>query len=116
MLSAEGVIADYESALDEVGEIIEISRHLGTNLTSVFRCSVRARVKNYVADGLVGGIIQGRVEAIVLFKDLIAANFGMPVQGNRMIVRGKEYTVEPVDSNTGRIGTTQVFVKLTAKG
>jgi hypothetical protein len=116
-LSSQEIVADYERALDLRGEIIEIARQTGATPNAVFRASCRARVKGYRPDPLVGQITQGEITIIALLKDLIDNRFPLPVVvSDKVWVRGSQRTINLVDNNTGRNGTTQIFVKITAVG
>lgn len=116
-LTSEQIIADYEAALDRRGEIIEIARQTGASPNSVFRVPCRARVRGYRPDELVGTVTQGEITIRALVKDLIDNRFPLPVLvGDKVWVRGLQRTINSVDNNTGRDGTTQVYIKITAGG
>lgn len=117
MYSAADVTADYRDMLSEYGEEIIIRRYTGTDPQIMFGATVKARVKGYAAAPLVGGVMQGSIKIIALIEDLIAAQFPLPVRDDdKVFVRGKESDIVGVDNNTGRVGTTQVFAIITAKG
>ena len=117
ILDGERARSDWESALARNGEVIEIGRQTGNNPNSVFRVQCRARVKGYRPDSLVGQIQQGEVTIKAFFPDLVAARFPLPIrQTDHVRVRGEQRQINAVDNNTGRIGDTQVFVKIMAAG
>jgi hypothetical protein len=116
-LTAAQVLADWEAALDRQGETIEIGRQTGTDPSTMFRVQCRARVKNYGPQPLVGEIKQGAVVVRAFYPDLVDNAFPLPVRNSdNILVRGQQIQISAVDNNTGRIGDTQIYVKLLAVG
>lgn len=117
VLDGERARSDWESALGRQGETIEIGRQTGSTPNSLFRVACRARVKGYRPDALVGQVSQGEMVIKAFFPDLIANRFPLPVRDtDHVVVRGQRRQINAVDSNTGRIGDTQIFVKIMAVG
>ena len=119
MSLADAIAANYERTLTQYGEWVEVSRTAGTTQQLSFRVPARARVRNYKysPDELVGSVVQTDTRVKVLYADLIAGQFPLPVSTtDKIFVRGKEKTIIMVDNNTGRVGTTQIFVEIIAKG
>lgn len=113
-LTATQVLADWEASLDRVGEVIEIGRQTGAN---VQRVQCRARVKEYRAETLVGAVQQGWIEIKVFYPDLVQNQFPLPVRNtDHVVIRGQQKQINAVDANTGRISTTQIFLKIRAAG
>jgi hypothetical protein len=116
-LTAQQVLADWEAALDRQGETIEIGRQTGTNPNNVLRVQCRARVKGYRPDALVGETLQGEVMIRAYYPDLADNGFPLPVRNSdHVVVRGVFKSIHAVDNNTGRVGNTQIFVKIMAMG
>jgi hypothetical protein len=116
-LTPERIVADYDDAFSRRSEPIEIERQTGTAPKSSFRVPCRARVKGYRPDVLVGTVTQGEITIRALLKDLIDNRFPLPVVvSDKVWVRGSQRTINSVDNNTGRDGTTQIYVKITAVG
>lgn len=117
MLDGERVRRDWESALKRQGEVIEIGRQTGTSPAAWFWSPCRARVKGYRPDPLVGSTQQGEITIKVFLPDLIDGRFPLPVRTtDKVKVRGTEKQINAVDNNTGRVGTTQIYVKIMAVG
>ena len=116
-LTAAQATADWEAALDRVGETIEIGRQIGTDASNVVRVQCRARVKSDRPHVLAEDIQQGEVVIRAFYPDLVANAFPLPVRAtDHVVIRGERKRINSVDNNTGRIGTTQIFVKIGAVG
>lgn len=116
-LNAARVLSDWESALGRQGEVIEIGRQVGTSPNIINWVSCRARVKGYRPDPLIGQVQQGEIAIRAFYPDLIANRFSLPVlPTDKVRVRGASKQINAVDNNTGRVGTTQIFVKIMAVG
>jgi hypothetical protein len=116
-LTATQATADWEAALDRVGETIEIGRQTGTDSSNVVRVQCRARVKNDRPHILAEDIQQGEVIVRAFHPDLVANGFPLPVRStDHVVIRGERKRISSVDNNTGRIGATQIFVKIGAVG
>lgn len=118
MSIADSIVANYEAALTNYGEWIEVRRYTGTG--NQFQAApARARVKGYKPDEIVAGsaIVQGDMMVKLLMKDLITHQFPLPLkESDKVFVRGVEKDIRGVDTNTGRVGDTLVYVAFTAKG
>lgn len=117
ILDGERARADWGSALDRQGETIEIGRQTGATPAAWFWSPCRARVKGYRPDNLVGAVQQGEMIIKAFLPDLIEGHFPLPVRStDKVKVRGAEKQINAVDNNTGRVGNTQVYVKISAVG
>lgn len=79
--------------------------------------TVRARVMGYKPSDLVGAIVQGDRQAIILAADLAASGFPqiMPNR-DRLIWNGKTLVIKSVDDATARIAGETIAVKLQLSG
>ena len=117
-MSAEAIKNDYKRALDLAGEQIVIRRYAGTGPNRPkLEEPARARVTDFEAAELVGGIQQGDRKLIVLAEDLETAQFPLPlVKGDKAVVRGKEMNIEAADDSTRRVGGVLVAYEIQARG
>lgn len=116
-LDSAQILKDWEEALDRRGEVVEISRQTGTSPSSVFKYPCRARVKGFRPATLIASVIQGEITVWAFYPDLVKNRFPLPVTTNDLVwVRGSQRKINAVDNNTGRNGTTQVYVKISAVG
>lgn len=106
--------------MDGVGETVTIRRYTGTGTTRPkFDCDVRARVVEYDPKELVGSIVQGDRKLIVLYEDLVAAQFPLPIEKGanwKVVVRGKELQIKSIDDNTRRIQGELIAYEMQAGG
>lgn len=117
ILDGERARADWGSALERQGETIEIGRQTGATPAVWFWSPCRARVKGYRPDNLAGTAQQGEMVIKAFLPDLIDGHFSLPVRTtDKVRVRGLVKDINAVDNNTGRVGNTQVYVKIMAVG
>lgn len=108
----------YKRGFAIAGEIIKVRRYtdVGTNRPFI-EFSARARVQDYQAAELVGGITQGDRRVIMLAEDLATAGFPLPLtRTDKLIVRGKELAIHALDDSTRRINGELIAYDITAKG
>lgn len=120
-MTPEAATAAYRRALnlDNLGEPVEVRRYTGTAGTNrpKFDATVMARVTDYQPSDLVGDIKQGDRQVILMFEDLIAAQFPMPVKKtDKIVVRNRECSIEMLDDNTRRIGTVLIAYEARVRG
>lgn len=117
-MTPEAIRASYKRAIDMVGEPVIFRRYTGTGQNRPsFDATVRARVIDYTAAELIGGIVQGDRRLIVLAEDLIAAQVPLNLRkGDRVVVRGKELNIEGVDDNTRRVNGVLIAFDLQVRG
>jgi hypothetical protein len=80
---------------------------------------VRARVKGFAPEELVGGITQGHRQVRILAEDVERSGFPVPIKKgstDRIVVDGKPLMIESVDDNTARMGDTLIGYIITATG
>lgn len=117
-MNVDQVKATYQHMMDEHGEWIVIRRYTGqgTNRPK-FDISVRAVVRNYMPEELVGDIQQGDRQVVVLAKDIIDKQLRLPITTNdRAIVRDKELAIRAPDDSSVRVGPHLVAYKFNARG
>lgn len=116
-LDSAQILQDWSDALDRRGEVVEISRQTGSAPLSFFKYRCRARVKGFRPAVLIASVIQGEITIWAYYPDLIKARFPLPVTTDDSVwVRGAKHKISAVDNNTGRNGTTQIYVKISAVG
>ncbi len=104
-------IAEYRRAFALVGETVSIRRGTSGSATAT---AVRARVKDYAADELVGDIAQGDRRIIIMAEDVPLAP---PLaKGDRLVVRGQPMVVQVVDDNTRRVAGVLIAYEVRARG
>lgn len=94
------------------GETITLRRMLTASTWTDI--SVRARVKGYAPDELVGGITQADRKIIALAVD-VTFNPALR-QGDKAIIRGRTMNLERVDDSTRRPSGELAAYELLAKG
>lgn len=98
------------------GEEIAIRIYTGTGSGRPYvDHTMRARVRAYEAQELVGPIVQGDFEIILLAEDVTAAGVTLSTGANcKAFVRSKEAQIKRIDDNTRRINGTLVAYEMTA--
>lgn len=108
----------YRQELDQYGEWIAIRRYAGLGASQTWLdVAVRARVKGFLPEELVGSIQQGDRKLIVLAEDL--TGYSPPrviLLSDKAIVRDRELAIIALDDNTRRIGATLIAYELVARG
>lgn len=117
-MTPEQVKATYRRMLDQVGEPITLRRYTGTGASRpYFDAPVQARVTEFEAHELVGGIQQGDRKLIVLAQDLFDAQWpAPPKKDDKAVVRGKVLNIEAVDDSTRRVATVLVAYEIVVRG
>lgn len=77
---------------------------------------VSCRIVGYTPAQLVGTILQGDQSIILLKRDLDAQGFPRPIKGDKVTVNGVLMTVQAVDPNTRKIGTTIIAYVAQVRG
>jgi hypothetical protein len=73
--------------IDRQGEYVVLRRQTAVTPLTFSNYVVKARVRQYGADELVGGIVQGDYEVIVAAASLAAAGLsGSPRKGDRIVI------------------------------
>lgn len=106
-MTPQQLIADLDTTLADVGEVITIQRLVGTQeiITGV---DCLAFVRGYSPDELVGTIMQNDKRIILSPSEIIAAGWPgpnssatpterdrrVPIKGDRVVIKGKKFNVE----------------------
>lgn len=118
-MSPEEAEAHYREAIAEAGEVeVRVRRYynLGPSRT-FFEVKVSAKVSGYAEKDLVGPAQQGDVRVIIIYSDLEAKQFPLPIiSGDKVLVDGKELSVIAPDAATRRIGGVVVAYDLVTRG
>lgn len=80
---------------------------------------LRARPVDFNPAELVGGIVQGDRNVIVLAEDVINAGVPLPLStgaNTKMVIRGRELTIKAVDDNTRRLGGELIAYEMQVGG
>lgn len=106
-------IADLDADLREDGEDIVLRRmtHVGTTSTPADRAGIRAHVRGYRPDELVGSIAQGDRQAILSPSGL---DGDLPKRGDFVLIAGRSCRIEAVAEI--RVGGVVVRIELQVKG
>jgi hypothetical protein len=104
--------AQWNDWIAERGQEVTLRRLPATDAV------VKAIVRGYRPEELVGGINQGAREVIVLAGDLEALGWPVPPKsGDRVILRsGRPLMVDTVDSDTLNLAGVDIGYKLSASG
>ena len=97
-----------------VGETVTLRRTVSSVNTDA---DVRARVRGYKPQELIGTAVQGDREIIILAEDLEDTDWPVPPRAtDKVVVRGKQLQIKAVDDSTARIGGTLVAYIVSASG
>jgi hypothetical protein len=113
-MSSDDIKALYRA---DCQETIVIRRYTGTGTNRPhFEASVRGSSRRYHATELLGNIVQGDQEILILVEDLIQKKFPLPVTTNdRVVVAGKELAIIAPNERADLDGTLIVY-DLQARG
>src|SRR5262245_12186831 len=118
-MNRDSITDTYRRMLTDNFEIVTVRRYLtgsGANRPK-FDVEVKARVMGFSPDELVGQVQQGDRKVIMLAKDLIDAQFSIPIKASdKVVVRGRECAIIAPDDSTRRLGTTIIAYELVARG
>lgn len=96
------------------GEIVTVKRFTDAGEVAA---QALARIRNYTAEEIASGIVQGNRKAVVLAEDLETAGFPLPLQINDgLFVGERRLNIESVDDSTRRIGGTVIGYDLGVQG
>jgi hypothetical protein len=107
-MSADDIVALYRA---ELKERIIVRRYTGTGTNRPhFDVPVRGKSRLYSAKELIGTIVQGDQEVLILVEDLISKKFALPVTTNdKVVVNGKEIAILAPNTRNGEDGTLVVY-------
>lgn len=117
-MTPEASKASHARMLGQVGEQVTFRRFTGNGPNRPhFDVTVTARVMDYTAQELVGGIQQGDRKLIVLAQDFFDAQWpAPPKKGDEAVIRGVQTTVQDVDDNTRRIKGVLIAYEIRVRG
>ena len=107
-MSSDDIKAIYRA---ELKETIVIRRYTGTGTSRPkFEVKARGNTRLYKGTELVGSIVQGDQEVLILVEDLIAKRFALPLTTNdKIVVSGKEIAIIAANNRTDLDGTIIVY-------
>lgn len=111
----------YRQLLTEHGELVTLRRFTGTGSPPSHTDypssgGIRARVRGYKPEELVGGIVQGDSEVILLAEDVTASAITLPLVAGAndwVVIRSKQHIIKRIDDNTRRIADELIAYQLT---
>lgn len=109
----------YRRFLQTTGERISFRRYTGTGLsrTSPIYDPVLARVAGYATNELIGGILEGDRNVIVLADDVAACGLTLPpLVTDKIVVRGKELAIVALDDSKRRIAGVLIAYEIRVRG
>ena len=81
--------------------------------------NIRARAIDFDPDELVGGIVQGDRNLIVLAEDVMNAGVPLPLAigaNTKIVIRGRELGIKAIDDNTRRLGGELIAFEMQVGG
>lgn len=105
----------YRRHLSAHGETISLVRGFG-GVNPITVTGLRARVKGYEPNEVVGAIQQGERHVILLAEDVAATALSAPAINDRVIWNGKTLTVKEVNDATRRIRGVAIAYDLKVQG
>jgi len=115
-MTPEAARASYRVAITDT---VSLRKYTGSNTSRTHVDTVaHARVLGYTPQELItGGMVQqGDRKVIMLAEDLENAGVSAPVNGDKIVIRGRELNIQAVDDNTRRIGPTLIAYVIQARG
>lgn len=110
-MDANEAIDAYERHLTDIASLTGLRGSVAYSATDV-----NCRITAYAPTQLVGSIIQGDQLIILLKRDLDKAGFPRPIKGDKVTVGGILMTIQAVDPNTRKIGTTIIAYEAQVRG
>lgn len=80
---------------------------------------IRARPVNFSPDELLGGLIQGDRNVIVLADDVANAGVPLPLrtgENTKMVIRGRELAIKAINDNTRRLAGELIAYEMVVTG
>lgn len=107
---------EVQSAIDDFGQIIELRRRTGPSGSQQYHAvTTRAVVRKAQDSGLPGEQSQTVRHVTIGYRDIDQKNWpGPPLQGDRVLIDGKELTVTSVESR--KVGDDVARYEMTVKG
>lgn len=95
---ADPRIARVSTALAQVGETVVVRRLTGANPQIPLDCSVKAVVRGYAPQELVGGITQNDKKVTISHAEMSLAQWPWPLKkDDRVLIDGKAAVVQSVE-------------------
>ncbi|GJE14012.1 hypothetical protein [Methylobacterium longum] len=105
----------YAAEFDRRGDMVTLQRKLDAGAYA--RADVRAIVKGFQPNELVGDLDQGDRQVWILAADAVAAGWPVPpVKGDKIKVRGNALVVQSVDADSHREGGVLNAYYIIARG
>jgi hypothetical protein len=113
-MSSDDIKALYRA---ELKETVVIRRYTGTGANRPkFEAAVSGSSRRYRGTELIGNIVQGDQEILVLVEDLIKKKFALPVTANdKIVIAGKELAIIAANERADLDGTLIAY-DLQARG
>lgn len=119
-MTPAAAIAMLDRSLAKNGEDIVIRRYVGSGDVRVpLDVTVRAHVRGYLPNELVGGIVQGDTKLILAPTQIVAAAWpgpvGWPQVGDRIVIEGRS-SITVQAAAVVRVAGTVVRIEIQARG
>lgn len=112
---AQTMLASHRRSINAIGEQVIVRRYSGVGgLRTPVDTITQARVVGYTPAQLVGPIVQGDRQLIMLV-DTLAAMLPLTTS-DTVVIRGREVAIKSVDDNTKRIGAVLIALMIHAAG
>lgn len=115
-MNPASVKASYRHALKDM---VTVRRYVGsgTNRPRFDVENVHANVTGFAPHELVGGIVQGDRQILILVEDLIKAKFSLPLTINdKTVVAGRELANIAVDADSKQVDGVLIAYIVQARG
>lgn len=113
-------LASYRQAIAAAGETVVVRRYTGAGESRpMFESKpIGAKIRGYTPAELVGSIVAGDSEVILLAEDLAAQQIPVPEAATRdkVVVHGKECAIKASDDKSRRVQGVLIAVVLQVEG
>ena len=114
-MTPAAAIASLDRQLAQNSQTVILRRYTGVGAARVSAdTAVRAFVRDYQPDELVGGITQGDTQIVLSPTDVLAGGGAMPQKGDQIIIDGKLRMI--VAAPPVRVGNVVARINLQVKG
>lgn len=114
-MTPAAAIASLDRQLAAHGQDVVLRRYTGVGSARASTdATVRAIVRDYRPDELVGGITQGDTQVVLSPTDVLAGGGPMPQKGDQIVVDGKPRTIAAAPPV--RVGNTVARFNVQVKG
>lgn len=114
-MTPAAAIASLDRQLAENCQTVVLRRYTGVGAARISTdTTVRASVRDYQPDELVGGITQGDTQIVLSPTDVLAGGGELPQKGDQIVIEGKPRTI--VAAPPVRVGNVIARINVQVKG